>query len=93
MIFLALTPAGLATARRAQAALGGEVNAKLELCNRPGRGSSSPGTGEAESARSAEPGEGSRAELCSCDPHPVASRLDLSRPGRGIGRGSSGAPR
>ena len=45
---------------------------------------SSPGTGEAESARSAEPGEGFGAVLSFHHPHPVASRLDLSRPGRGV---------
>ena len=39
--------------------------------------------GEAESARSAEPGEGSGAELYDLVPHPVASRLGLSPEGRG----------
>ncbi|HWT31222.1 MAG TPA: precorrin-3B C(17)-methyltransferase, partial [Propylenella sp.] len=38
---------------------------------------SSPGTGEAESARSAEPGEGTGAERNGCDPHPLAG---ASRP-------------
>jgi hypothetical protein len=46
------------------------------------KSSSSP-WGEAESARSAEPGEGSGAGLDDLVPHPVASRLGLSPEGRG----------
>src|SRR5687767_14701081 len=49
---------------------------------------SSPLRGEAESARSAEPGEGAALQDQVRPPHPVASQLDLSPEGRG-GRASS----
>src|SRR5688572_10141665 len=45
--------------------------------------------GEAESARSAEPGEGSGAVLYDLVPHPLASRVGLSPEGRGGNASSS----